>query len=78
MSSRRRTPLFELVNCSYIVGFDERAVVARGAGQFGSSILNIVVAWAVGCGRKLFEKFKVCEGTRVNRCLLMVLAKKWL
>lgn len=61
-----RSVLLELVDSSDIVGLDERAVVARGAGQLGAAIGDIVVAGAVGCGRELLEKLKVREGGRIN------------
>lgn len=67
-----RSLLFELVHRSHIVGFDERAIVARGADQFGAAIGDVVVAWTVGCGRELLEELKVREGARVNRYSVML------
>ena len=48
--------LLKLVDCSHVIGFDERTVIACRAGQFGSAIRNVVIAWTIGGGGKLLEE----------------------
>ena len=59
--------LLEFIDCGDIVCFYQGAVAGR-AGQLGTAIRDIVVAWTIGRGSELFEELKVVEDALGNSC----------
>ena len=64
---QREILLLKFDDGSYVVGFDKRTVVACWASQFCATIGVVVITWAIGGSRELFEELKVRESGIIDR-----------
>ena len=69
--------LLKLVDSSHVIGFDERAILARTC-EFVAAGCDVVVARAVRSCRELLKELQIRQRGGINSCCVQVVSQECL